>query len=352
MPSFLNGMKSDSTILVVDDDPLGLEVACMSLRHLEPTWDVLGFDDPHNALEIAWNLPRCVVVTDWNMPGMDGLEITRRLRAREEEGNNNYHVLLLTGRSTIQDMEKALELADDFLVKPFEPREMRARINVGLRRLRREGRLLSDRAILLEAAETDPLTGLRNRRALQDLANREFERFHRRRHPLSMLMLDIDHFKRINDTFGHEVGDIVLKEASRRMVASVRPYDTVARWGGEEFLVLSPHCGFGDALLLAERIHRAIATPPVVFSEVGQILTITCCIGVASAGPGLEQFDAVMRAADRALYTAKHRGRNLVAGAVDGDDSEPVIASGDPISSFPLEPADYPPSDAPGTGTI
>lgn len=341
-------MSSASTILVVDDDPLGLEVACTTLRHLEPNWDILGFDDPHNALEIAWGLPSCVVVTDWNMPGMDGLEITRRLRTREEEADHAYHILLLTSRSRIQDMEKALELADDFLVKPYEPREMRARIHSGLRRLRREGRLIEDRAILMEAAETDPLTGIRNRRALLDLAQREFERFRRRRHPLSLLMLDIDHFKEVNDTYGHEVGDIVLREAAHRMSTSVRPYDTVARWGGEEFVVLSPHCGFADALVLAERIRKTITTQPVVYGPAGQSLSVTTCVGVAAAGPGMEEFEQVMRAADRALYLAKHRGRNLVAGAVDSADSTPVIASGDPISSFPLEEPDDlepPPTD-------
>lgn len=330
-------MASESTILVIDDDPLGLEVACTTLRHLEPEWDILGFDDPHNALEIAWGLPHCVVVTDWNMPGMDGLEITRRLRAREDEANHAYHILLLTARSKIQDMEKALEFADDFLVKPYEPREMRARIHSGLRRLRREGRLIQNCEILLEAAETDPLTGLRNRRALLDLAQREFERFHRRRHPLSLLMLDIDHFKEVNDTYGHEVGDIVLKEAAHRMTSSVRPYDTVARWGGEEFVVLSPHCSFSDALVLAERIRKAITLKPIVYSDKGLHLSITACIGVAAAGPGMEDFEIVMRAADRALYLAKHRGRNLVAGAVDSEDSTPIVASGDPISAFPID---------------
>jgi len=341
-------MPNESTILVVDDDPLGLEVACTTLRHLEPSWDILGFDDPHNALEIAWGLTNCVVVTDWNMPGMDGLEITRRLRLREESAAHAYHVLLLTARSRIQDMEKALEFADDFLVKPYEPREMRARVESGLRRLRREGRLLSDRAVLQEASETDVLTGLRNRRALLDLAQREFERFRRRRHPLSLLMIDIDHFKRVNDTYGHEAGDAVLKEVGRRMLTSVRPYDTVARWGGEEFVVLSPHCSFGDALMLAERIRKAITITPILVPATGQILSITGCVGVASAGPGLEQFDIVMRAADHALYTAKHRGRNLVAGAVDGEDSHPLIASGDPISSFPVEHVDSEASDPSG----
>jgi diguanylate cyclase (GGDEF)-like protein len=344
-------MASESTILVVDDDPLGLEVACTTLRHLEPSWDILGFDDPHNALEIAWGLPHCVVVTDWNMPGMDGLEITRRLRGREDEGNHAYHILLISARSRIQDMEKALELADDFLLKPYEPREMRARIHAGLRRLRREGRLIEDRAFLAEAAETDPLTGIRNRRALLDLAQREFERFRRRRHPLSLLMLDIDHFKRVNDTYGHEAGDCVLKEAAQRMVSSVRPYDTVARWGGEEFVVLSPHCGFADALVLAERIRKTITLRPIPYGPEGQTLSITSCVGVASAGPGMEEFELVLRAADRALYTAKHRGRNLVAGAIDSVESTPMIASGDPISDFAIDTQLEPPRRRPSSDT-
>jgi diguanylate cyclase (GGDEF)-like protein len=150
-------------------------------------------------------------------------------------------------------------------------------------------------------------------------------------------MLDIDHFKDVNDTHGHEVGDLVLKEAAHRMITSVRPYDTVARWGGEEFVVLSPHCGFADALVLAERIRKTITLQPIVYGNENRSLSITSCIGVASAGPGMEDFDKVLRAADRALYTAKHRGRNLVAGAIDSVDSTPMIASGDPISDFPVD---------------
>jgi len=153
-------------------------------------------------------------------------------------------------------------------------------------------------------------------------------------------MLDIDHFKSVNDTYGHEVGDIVLKEAAHRMASSVRPYDTVARWGGEEFVVLSPHCSFTDALVLAERIRKSMTLKPFIVSEKGQQLSITACIGVAAAGPGMEQFEIVMRAADRALYLAKHRGRNLVAGAVDSEDSTPIVASGDPISTFPVDDTD------------
>ena len=318
------------TILIIDDDALSLEIAVAALRHMEPTWNIVGYEEPHSALEAAWELPECVVVTDWTMPSMDGIEIAKRLRQREEDAGHVYHVLLVTARTSIGDMEKAFEYSNDFLVKPYDPRELRARIRAGIRLLGRQSRLLADNANLAAQAETDPLTGLRNRRAALDLALKEFDRYRRRRHPVSALMIDIDHFKSVNDAHGHAAGDAVLQEVARSLTSGLRPYDTLARWGGEEFLVLSPHCSFSDALGLAERLRKNLAQSPLPLPD-GGYLPVTASFGVASASIVADTLDAVAKSADRALYLAKGRGRNLVAGAIDVPESQTFVTSGTPL---------------------
>lgn len=318
------------TILIIDDDPLSLEIAVAALRHMEPLWNIVGFEEPHTALEAAWELPQAVVVTDWTMPSMDGIEIARRLRQREEDAGHVYHVLLVTARTSIEDMEKAFEFSNDFLVKPYDPRELRARIRAGIRLIGRQSRLIADNANLTAQAETDPLTGLRNRRAALELALKEFDRYRRRRHPVSALMIDIDNFKQVNDSHGHAAGDVVLQEVARSLTSGLRPYDTLARWGGEEFLVLSPHCSFSDALGLAERLRKTLASEPLALPE-GGMLPVTASFGVASASIVADTLDSVAKSADRALYLAKKRGRNLVAGAIDVPESQTFVTSGAPL---------------------
>lgn len=317
-------------VCIIDDDPLSLQIAVESLRHMEPTWEIVGFEEPHAGLEFAWELRQCVVVTDWIMPGMDGLEITQRLREREEPEGHVYHVVVVTARSSIEDMEKALESANDFLVKPYDPRELRARIRAGIRQMGRQKRLLADNAALAAKAETDPLTGLRNRRAALESALKEFDRFRRRRHPVSAVMIDIDHFKDVNDTYGHAAGDLVLQEVAKTLSSSLRPYDTLSRWGGEEFLLLSPHCSFSDALGLAERLRKGLEQARLRLPD-GDALPVTASFGVASASIVADTLEAVAKSADRALYLAKNRGRNLVAGAIDVPESQTFVTSGAPL---------------------
>lgn len=322
--------EDSKRVLIIDDDPLSLQIAVESLRHMEPSWDIIGFEEPHAALEAAWDLRQCVVITDWIMPGMDGLEISQRLREREEPAGHVYHVIVVTARSAIEDMEKGLESANDFVIKPYDPRELRARIRAGIRQMGRQSRLLADNATLTAKAETDPLTGLRNRRAALDLALKEFDRYRRRRHPVSAVMIDIDNFKLVNDTHGHAAGDFVLQEVAKTLSAGLRPYDTLSRWGGEEFLLLSPHCSFSDALGLAERLRKHLAQSPLRLPE-GGTLPVTASFGVASASIVADTLDAVAKSADRALYLAKNRGRNLVAGAIDVPESQTFVTSGTPL---------------------
>ncbi|HNY30660.1 MAG TPA: diguanylate cyclase [Fibrobacteria bacterium] len=321
----------DPTVLVVDDDPLGLEVACQALRHMEPSWNVVGFERPHDALDLAWDLRHCVVVTDWCMPDLDGIELAKRLRRREAEDGHAYHVLLVTAKTGIEDMEQAFEHGNDFLVKPYDPREMRARIRAGLRQLGRQRKLLDDNADLTVRAGTDTLTGIANRRSAEEAAAREFDRWKRRNHPLSAILVDIDHFKSINDTYGHAVGDEALRATARILSSGLRPYDTLARWGGEEFLLLCPHCSFTDSLGLAERLRRNLLGESELHLPQG--VRLTASFGVASASPSASTLDQLMLSTDRALYLAKQRGRNLVCGATDDPEIQTFVASGAPRES-------------------
>ena len=301
-------------MIVIDDDSLSLEATCRALRLLEPTWTVLGCAFPKAALEAVSGLPQCLVVLDRQMPSMDGLEFAKQLRLREKRGNGAFHILFFSGRSSVEDIEAALEHGDDFLAKPCDNRELRARISAGIRQLRRRRELIDDVADLSARAGTDPLTGLANRRSSEEFAVRELDRWKRRGETLCAIMVDIDHFKAINDRFGHPAGDQALVETARILSAGVRRYDLPARWGGEEFLILCPHCTFADALNLAERLRRTIEASSHASADT-PLMRLTASFGVSCTSPLTDNLDRLVEAADRALYLAKSEGRNLVAAA-------------------------------------
>ena len=254
--------------------------------------------------------PRLAVL-DWMMPYMDGGEVCRRIRAAAREPD--VYVLLLTARTESQDLIEGMEAgADDYLTKPFNSQELRVRLRAGRRILDLQQQLMEAREALRVQATHDALTGLLNRGRVLEILLSEIARSERESRPLSVLMVDLDHFKRINDTHGHQAGDVVLREASRRMIAATRQYDSAGRYGGEEFLIVLPGCGARDGLAQAERIREAFACEP--FTAGVEPLTVTCSIGVTSrevctAGDS----ERLIHEADDALYAAKHRGRNRVA---------------------------------------
>ena len=254
--------------------------------------------------------PRLAVL-DWMMPYMDGVEVCRRIRAAAREPY--VYVLLLTARTESQDLIEGMEAgADDYLTKPFNSQELRVRLRAGRRILDLQQQLMEAREALRVQATHDALTSLLNRGRVLEILLSEIARSERESRPLSVLMVDLDHFKRINDTHGHQAGDVVLREASRRMIAATRQYDSAGRYGGEEFLIVLPGCGARDGLAQAERIREAFACEP--FTAGVEPLTVTCSIGVTSrevctAGDS----ERLIHEADDALYAAKHRGRNRVA---------------------------------------
>ena len=296
-------------ILAAEDNPVFQSM----LRSILTKWgyDVVLANDGRGALQAleSEEAPRLAIL-DWMMPGVDGVDVCRRVRSK---GREPYiYILLLTARTESEDLVEAIDAgADDYLTKPFNASELRARLRAGERILGLQEQLLAAREALRQEATHDGLTGLLNRRAILGLLQIELTRAVRESLPLSILMVDLDQFKDVNDRFGHLAGDAVLREATERMRTSVRSYDSVGRYGGEEFLVVLPGCNGEGALGQAERLRLSLAERPFLADR--HELPITCSIGVAWR-PGAARTDAdiLIREADLGLYGAKANGRNCV----------------------------------------
>lgn len=312
MPNSGEPESNLNSVLVAEDDPIFLRI----LQSWFQKWEyrvtaVKNGIDAWEALQQPTAPP--LAVLDWMMPGMDGLEVCRKIRARQE--GPYCYVLLLTAKDNKEDVVAGLEAgADDYLTKPFDVHELRARIRAGKRILDLQAALLRAHDTLQYESAHDPLTALWNRGAIVGFLKNETERQHRLGQPLGVMMADVDHFKKINDTYGHLVGDAVLKEVGRRLAEAVRTYDWVGRYGGEEFLIIVPGCKPADLVTSAQRLRRCIAESK--FDTSAGPLLVTLSIGVASGGDarGLcQDTESLLRAADTALYAAKAEGRNRVA---------------------------------------
>jgi two-component system cell cycle response regulator len=290
------------TILVADDDAVSRRLLQATLERWG--YEVVVAEDGARAWEILQEeaAPQLAIL-DWMMPGLDGLQICRKVRSLGEQ--HYVYLLLLTAKSEKEDLVKGLDAgADDFLTKPCDAQELRARLRAGIR-------ILELQETLRVEATHDALTGLWNRGATFDLLRRELSRGERDGKSLTVVMADVDHFKHVNDTYGHLAGDVVLREVARRLSSAVRSYDVIGRVGGEEFLVVLPGCALADAVDQAERLRACIQREPAETPD-GPI-PVTLSLGVAvkpeeaSVGP-----DSLLRAADAALYRAKRGGRNRV----------------------------------------
>ena len=256
----------------------------------ERAWEVLQGDDAPT-----------LAVLDWMMPGLDGPEICKRLRTGDRAAYT--YVVLLTGKSAREDVIRGLEAgADDYVTKPFDAQELAVRLRIGKR-------IIAMQNELRFRATHDPLTGAFNRGAVLEMLSAEVSRSHRTGTPLSTLLLDVDHFKRVNDEHGHPAGDAVLREVVRRLGRSVRPYDRVGRYGGEEFFVLLPGCDPTMAAETAERLRQAIATQ--AFALPSRPLGVTASFGVTTCERS-DTPEAMILRSDQALYEAKRTGRNRV----------------------------------------
>lgn len=269
----------------------------MTVSDGDEAWEVLQADDP----------PRMAIL-DQRMPGLDGLEIVRRVRCLPQEPY--IYILLLTMYDQEQHLVAGLNAgADDYIVKPFRSHELQARLEAGQRILEIQDQPISARDQLHSQATTDAATGLWNRAAILEILERELERARRMGDHIGLAMLDLDDFKRINDSYGHQAGDTVLLECGQRMRNCVRTYDATGRYGGDEFLSVHPGCDIEQAVMLGERLRREIAKETVMVGEAP--LWVTASAGVVSTEltPDASAKELIALA-DEALYVAKRAGRN------------------------------------------
>jgi two-component system, cell cycle response regulator len=296
-------------ILIADDDG-------MSRRLLEKTleregYEVIAVDNGRLAVQ-QLSLPDGprLALLDWMMPELDGPGVC--LEVRKQLERPYVHMVLVTSRGSKQDVIAGLTAgADDYLTKPWDPAELTARLRVGQRILQLEDRLVEARETMRFKATHDPLTSLFNRGMIVDLLSRELARTRREKGCTVVMLGDLDQFKSVNDTYGHAVGDEVLREIARRLLASIRSYDFAGRYGGEEFLIVLNNCDSSQAIVRAEEVRNAIATHPVQTTR--GPLTITMSLGVlASRDWDVQLVEEILGEVDLALYQAKGDGRNCV----------------------------------------
>jgi diguanylate cyclase (GGDEF)-like protein len=292
-------------ILVVDDEP----VIRATLQKLlsKRGYEVITAQNGEEAYELLHRdgAPGLAIL-DWMMPGIDGVELCRRLRASAK--TRSTYVIMLTGRRERQDLVEGLNGgADDYMKKPCDIEELDARLQSAQRRLAQQEEVCSK-------ASTDSLTGVFNRTAIVDLLRREIGYASLDGRPVSVLLVDVDHFKSVNENSGELMGDSALRHLARSIGASLRPFDSIGRYGGDEFMVVLPACGFPDALEVAERVRCNVAAQPLSTS-VGAI-ALTVSIGIANSTGSCDMQDFISDA-DNALNRAKQAGRNRIECAPD-----------------------------------
>lgn len=291
-------------ILIADDDRV--------YKHLLETflgewgYDVISVNNGAEAWEIMQQPDApSLVISDWMMPSMSGLELCEKIRGRDK--TEYTYLILLTAKTEKNDVIKGLEAgADDFVTKPFDQLELKYRVKIGERIINLERRIS-------EMAKTDFLTGILNRRAFMERIEEEVNRSIRNSKNFSIIMSDIDHFKTINDTYGHQAGDQILQIFSKKLSETIRPYDFIGRYGGEEFIVCLSDTDMDDAVQKAEKMRVEVEKIEFVPEDNPLTVRITASFGVSSFMDSDEKnVDSIIKRADNALYRAKSEGRNRV----------------------------------------
>lgn len=294
-----------ATVLVADDSPTVRTLVRMQLE--TAGYRVLEAEDGEQAVKAVRSAPVDAILLDVEMPVMDGLKTITALR--QDPGTRDVPVVFLSSRDSGDDVVEALRLgAQDYLRKPPEEAELLARVAaaVEVRRLRAQLQQRTDE--LDRMSRTDHLTELANRRHLDEVLALTAGSTREHSFPVTVLLLDLDHFKSVNDRYGHEAGDVVLRCVGERLQGTVRAEDVLGRWGGEELLVVAPQTDLAGGRQLAERLRAAISAEPVQ-TPAGPVHITTSVGGVTVLGPGHER-DGVLRVADRQLYEAKAAGRD------------------------------------------
>lgn len=296
-------------ILVVDDNADNLDVVATRLRFRG--YDVDAATTGEEALEKVEAHPPDLILLDVMMPGMDGFEVARRIK--NDPDLPFIPIILVTARTSTQDKVTGLDAgADDYLTKPINFAELEARVRSMMRIRELQQELEEKNRTLARLSISDGLTGLYNHRHMQEVVHEEFERAKRTGEPLAVVMFDFDHFKRVNDSYGHQVGDRVLQEMAGILQRTAREIDKIGRYGGEEFIVVLPDTDIDDAATFAERVRSRVEKHPFTVGH-AEPLRLTVSAGAATyPHPAVHNPRTLIHRADQALYAAKAAGRNRV----------------------------------------
>lgn len=299
---------SGFSVLVADDSPVYRKLVEHALA--EDSCSVSFASSGHQAIEILEREHPDLVVTDWMMPDLTGIELCQRIRTSAEPAYT--YVIILTSNAEKENVVKGLSAgADDYLTKPFDRNELLARVHVGRRLIDLHRQIEAKNKLLEELALTDPLTGLPNRRAIEDWSARQLSGAARHGFPMWVVLMDLDHFKSVNDTYGHDAGDTVLKKFGEVLRANTRLSDISGRIGGEEFLLVLTHADESNVVVVLDRIRKQLSAER--FEWNGSAIKVTASFGVAGfSGKKAPEFRQLLKQADAALYRAKDQGRNRV----------------------------------------
>lgn len=295
-------------VLVVNDSPFSRKLVEHALSG--DSYSLLLAENGNKALRLFKEHRPAVVITDWMLPDSSGPELCERIRA--EFPDSYTYIILLTSMTEKEDIVKGLSSgADDYLTKPFDRGELLARIGVGRRTIDLHREIDAKNKLLEEMAHTDPLTGLPNRRAIEEWANRQLQGAARHGYSLWVVHVDLDCFKNINDSYGHDAGDQVLRGIGVILKAHTRASDISGRMGGDEFLLVISHAEEKHIRPTVERLRDQIASQKFCFA--GKNISVTASIGVCGfEGTEPPEFSKLVRQADKALYSAKRAGRNQI----------------------------------------
>ena len=299
---------SGFSVLVADDSPVYRKLVEQALS--QDSCTVMFANSGQQAIEIFEREHPSLVITDWVMPDLTGIELCQKIRAGAE--SSYTYIIILTSNAEKETVVPGLSAgADDYLTKPFDRNELLARVRVGHRLIDLHRQIEAKNRLLEELALTDPLTGLPNLRAIEAWAERQLSGAARHGFPFWVVMIDLDHFKKINDTYGHEAGDAVLKRFADILKTNTRLSDISGRIGGEEFLQVLTHADEHNILVVVERIRKQFEAER--FTWCGKTVNVTASFGVAGFwGKTAPEFSKLVSQADAALYRSKDHGRNRV----------------------------------------
>lgn len=298
------------SVLIIDDSEAIREKITKILESRDLFSRFYQAEDGLDGFKKLLASPVDIVLCDLEMPRMDGFKFLGMMKGRPEVSDTP--VIILTGNDDRELKIKGLEQgACDFITKPFDPEELVARMRVHLKIKHLQDDLKRSNELLLELSNTDHLTGLFNRRFLMECLDKEVQRSGRKDGQLALLMLDIDHFKRVNDTHGHLQGDVVLQKVAIHIQKELRSYDIAARYGGEEFVAVLPDTSMKEAFNVADRIRLSVQGMRFAGSLSNERVTVSLGVAIYPS-PCFNDIDGLLRAADEALYQAKEQGRNRV----------------------------------------